>query len=330
MYPYSVIRGGVYSAVEFDAAMRRDAVASAHYAGFHRETLRLTRASVSMSMYASYRIGSSVYWTSHPVHISAGEALITDGVSLGRARCGNRLSDSPRLPVTRMEPMERDMETPDATDFAIPLVGDSIGDSRSLDGLLAPKPPIAPVSALVFEVFPPAALPAVSAPGTMFANSTAPPGLIPSISWGPQPDTSAQTLTPSGRETSQPSEPDPTLPPQTFPSTAPPVAIFRIPDVPLPGFLGVIDETAGSHGGSGFSGAPPDQLPDQPPTTSQSPQSPPLTNALPPAEPEPETMDSASSFPGVKNVPEPGAGLLLCTGLAFLRFAARRFRPSTR
>jgi hypothetical protein len=169
VYPYSVIRGGVYSAAEFNAALRLDSVASAHYAGFHRQSLRMTSAPEPIPLYASYRIGNSVFWTSHPIHIAAGEPLITDGTYLARARCGNRLSDSPRGPVSRMEPSESEMETPEPLDLPGPAVADSgVGDELS-----APHPPPGPGFALAFEVFSDASLAGSGPSSDAFGNVSA-------------------------------------------------------------------------------------------------------------------------------------------------------------
>jgi len=158
VYPYSVIRGGIYSVAEFDAALREDSVVSAHYAGFHRESARWMHAPASTLMYASYRIGNSVFWTSHRIHIVAGEALVADGTTLARARCGNQLS--PREPVARMEPLEREMDSPVAINSTGPSLGDlPLGDlaptdSGRLDRLFELHLATVHSSALAFELFP--------------------------------------------------------------------------------------------------------------------------------------------------------------------------------
>jgi hypothetical protein len=109
-YRYSVIPRGAYSAQEFEAAFAVDPVVRAHYAVFDRTKLRMARAQGTRLMYASYRKGDSVYWTSHRVRIAANEMLITDGSHLARARCGNRLADEVQAPVARVAPAVRDLD----------------------------------------------------------------------------------------------------------------------------------------------------------------------------------------------------------------------------
>jgi hypothetical protein len=55
-------------------------------------------------MYSSYRVGDKIYWTKHRLLISADEILLTDGTTLVRSRCGNRLSDVPERPVQVLSP----------------------------------------------------------------------------------------------------------------------------------------------------------------------------------------------------------------------------------
>lgn len=99
VYPYSLIRGGAYSAEELDRALAGDRVASAHYAGFDRARVHGMPAQSEQLLYASYRVHDQIYWTRRPVRLTLYEALLTDGEHLARARCGNRLSPTPQAPV---------------------------------------------------------------------------------------------------------------------------------------------------------------------------------------------------------------------------------------
>jgi hypothetical protein len=329
VYPYSVISGGAYSVAELDAALGKDRVASAHYAGFQRDSLHMTSAPGPLLKYASYRMGGSVYWTSHPVHVAAGESLITDGTSLARARCGNQLSDSPRLPVTRMEPTEREMETPDLD----PDINQAaVADTRALDLLLALRPRIAPpVSALAFEMFLPAPL------------STAPPYLG---SAGASPFQGAP-FSPSGFRNSAGSSslPAPALPSsppreyyspavgepgessvqltlQTFQQKAASTTVLQVPQVSPPVLPGVITGEERFQGDDPLDPAAPSAGP-APPTTTSSRQ-PPGTSNPEPGEPLLPSSNPTASVPGTNVVPEPVAGALLCAGLALLYIAKRR------
>ncbi len=99
VYSYSVIPGGVYSGAALALALARDPIAAAHYAGFNVAAARLVPAARGLRLYASYRIGDHIFWTAKPIALHENEALLTDGVHLARARCGNRLSEMPRTPV---------------------------------------------------------------------------------------------------------------------------------------------------------------------------------------------------------------------------------------
>jgi hypothetical protein len=96
VYPYSVIPGGIRSVPEFREALLRDPVAAAHYAGFDISRSRVLELKAAKTAYVSYRIKDHVFWTSRRVRLLRGEAVITDGVHYGRARCGNRIEDVSR------------------------------------------------------------------------------------------------------------------------------------------------------------------------------------------------------------------------------------------
>ena len=105
-YPYSVVPGGVYSAEEFSHAAARDSVVAAHYLVINGSRLRATNLESSRSAYVSYRMNDAIYWTKQTVKLPKGERVLSDGESLIRARCGNRISAFPRLPVLSQEPAE--------------------------------------------------------------------------------------------------------------------------------------------------------------------------------------------------------------------------------
>jgi hypothetical protein len=326
VYPYSVIRGGAYSVAELDAALGNDPVASAHYAGFHRagfhlDGLRMTTAPGPLRMFASYRMGGSVYWTSHQIHVAAGESLITDGTSLARARCGNRLSDSPRGPVASVEPTEKAMETPEEPD----LNEAPAADTGALERLLALRPPIAPpISALAFEMFPPAPLsPAPASPG----SPGAPPSQAAASLPGAWNHGSSPFLPAPAPRSSPPAENFPApagetgesslqLTLQTFQQKAASTA-WKVPQVSLPVLPGVI---------TGVERFPGDDPPDPSPPVTTTSRLPPITGNPDPGEPSLPYGNPSASIPGTNIVPEPAAGALLCAGVAFLYIAKRR-RP---
>jgi hypothetical protein len=110
LYPYSIIPGGAYSREELARAVQNDPVISRHYADFEIGKTRVVRLDHSELMYVSYRIGNNVFWTKHPIFLPAGETLLTDGKTAARTRCGNRLSATRAVPISRNEPRPEAMD----------------------------------------------------------------------------------------------------------------------------------------------------------------------------------------------------------------------------
>lgn len=103
-YPYSVILGGAYSVPDLQNAIARDPAIASHYAGFDIAHTVLLRNDRAMLRYVSYRKDDHIVWTRVPLRIPQGELLLSDGVSLARARCGNRLSATPVRPAPERAP----------------------------------------------------------------------------------------------------------------------------------------------------------------------------------------------------------------------------------
>ncbi len=103
VFKHSILPGGVATAGELKERLSSDRVARKHYAGVAVDKLRPVQLERDRSAYVSYRKGSSVYWTRKPVRIPAGELILTSGSDSVRSRCGNRISDTPQLPVAKFE-----------------------------------------------------------------------------------------------------------------------------------------------------------------------------------------------------------------------------------
>jgi hypothetical protein len=112
VYPYSVIPGGILSSRELGAALRMDVVAREHYADFNVVAARIIRVAADRKAYVSYRKGDKIFWTRKRVNLHAGETLLSDGEHLARTRCGNRVSEVPRSPVSPDEPEETAGDVP--------------------------------------------------------------------------------------------------------------------------------------------------------------------------------------------------------------------------
>ncbi len=113
VYRYSVIPGGVSTPGEFADAMASDSVVAGHYAGIEKAKLTTGHLSAPLQAHVSYRIGDRVYWTKRKLTLQAGEQVLTDGQTLVRGRCGNKISIAPLLPTLDNEP------TPETFDLIV-------------------------------------------------------------------------------------------------------------------------------------------------------------------------------------------------------------------
>jgi hypothetical protein len=113
VFPYSVISGGAYTSGELAEAVAGDPVARAHYADFNVERARPETLAKDRMAYVSYRRSNAVYWTSRPVPLKRGEVVLNDGASLARARCGNRISETPQAPTAAEEPAPEVLDMPE-------------------------------------------------------------------------------------------------------------------------------------------------------------------------------------------------------------------------
>lgn len=112
VYPFSVIPGGVGSAAELKRAVSRDPVVAEHYSDFGVSGARVVALNQGKALYVSYRFGDRIFWTKRRLRLPRGERVITDGVHFARTRCGNRLSEIPRTPVSPFQPADRTLEGP--------------------------------------------------------------------------------------------------------------------------------------------------------------------------------------------------------------------------
>jgi hypothetical protein len=111
IYPYSIVPGGVRHAAELVGIVRADQVVAQHYAGLRLDEVREVTVATARSVYVSYRKGDQVYWTAKKLTLKPGETLLTDGTIELRSRCGNMISDTPRLPVEAAGPGEEELDS---------------------------------------------------------------------------------------------------------------------------------------------------------------------------------------------------------------------------
>jgi len=147
VYPYSLVPVGVRSARELRAVFDHDPVLKAHYRNFDFNRARLVRLLGDRTVYVSYRIGNKIYWTTKLVRLHAGEMLLTDGVMNVRTRCGNQISENPRMEVSPEEPkvatLEKPVALPDPSPSAAagPVEFDSALRRPDFPGLFPPATP---------------------------------------------------------------------------------------------------------------------------------------------------------------------------------------------
>jgi hypothetical protein len=109
--------------------MAHDPVVAAHYAAFNLAKVRLIRVQEARAVYVSYRRGDDVFWTSKRLRLAPGETLITDGEHTSRTRCGNQISDEPRMPVSLAgDPVPHMLDTPLVSQIFEPFVPPITGD----------------------------------------------------------------------------------------------------------------------------------------------------------------------------------------------------------
>ena len=313
------------------AATAKDGVVAAHYASFDVSRARRISLKSDRAAYVSFRIGKDVFWTSRRVNLRRGELVLSDGESLVRARCGNRISDVPRSPVSSQEPPEHVMGEADRelVPRAAPPVTESVSLARHLAVLELPPSPIMGQAAPhpppragggpgIFPVFPagggtsggvggsPAggALPAAPLP----TGFTPPPAatILPPVAATQRPAAAAE---PSTADTPPPSAdtPPPAADNQTPAADVPPPAADVLPPAAdiLPPAADILPPATGS--------LPPGLFTPPPSSHGGEP-----TPAKPPDDPAPPPV------PVLEPVPEPASLVLLVSAVLILMMGHKR------
>jgi hypothetical protein len=363
VYPYSVVPGGVEDPGEVIAALTRDPVVRAHYAGFQAGQARTVLLTQPRMVHVSYRVKDKVYWTRKKVQLKKGEKLITDGKEFLRARCGNRVSDVPKAEVSLEEPPEVASDVPL---LPLPLValakpadtpaGAPVEEKEKEDSAAATVPFVPPMTS-GGGIAPPVIIPmgggGGSVPGSPSGSSGGPSG---SPSGG-----GAPPATPPTNPTSPSPDPPPNVPPTNPPSTDPgspsgtpstpsnpsPAPPPGTPTDPPPSTPGSPTTPPSSGPGSPSPSSPPSTSPTPstpsvtpPPATPPGPLEPPLpgtpvapngttppgpgTTPPPTVDPPPGTPGTTPDPPPMTPVPEPSTYLLMGCGLAAMAILKRR------
>ena len=164
VYPYSVLPGGAYDVAELKRKLVSDATAARHYQPFQLARVRSVGANFASPVYVSYRKGDQIYWTRNSIRIAAGETLLTDGVLFARARCGNRISMTPEVPVAHVDPPPEIIDVPQYFEFppVAPPETPGLTETANPPATVASSPPGSPPGGLL--VVPPI-LPSVATRG---------------------------------------------------------------------------------------------------------------------------------------------------------------------
>ena len=207
VYPYSVIPGGALSREELARAVDRDPVVARHYAGFGVRNTRLVRTLDEKLVHVSYRMDNRVFWSSKKIRLARGEALLSDGASLSRSRCGNRISVLPVEPTSPDEPPIEALEAPpvlgkpesawlesrlevgdpmqrlsdlDHYSLALPVLGSPPAVKEWSPPYIPPMVPMSPAPSIVVPPVSPGTVPNVPEPSTivLLASGLAAAGLL--------------------------------------------------------------------------------------------------------------------------------------------------------
>jgi len=184
VYRYSVLPGGAYGVAELKRKLTSDATAARHYQPFQLERVRSVGASFASPVYVSYRKGNQIYWTRNPIRIAAGETLLTDGVLFARARCGNRISMTPEVPVAHVDPPPEIIDFPQYYEFPPVALPETPGltETTNPPDTVASSPPGSPPEGLLIV---PPILPSVASKHTPGGGTPSSPGPPVPVNGGP-------------------------------------------------------------------------------------------------------------------------------------------------
>ena len=174
VHPYSVVSGGISSPEEMATAVKDDAVVGEHYAGLVPASFKVEKLPADRQGYVSYRVRDKILWSKRMMTLKKGEVVLTDGATMLRGRCGNRVSAIPMAPVavTGEEPEE--------------VVLDSFQEWHLLAGI-PPVPEASPVGGtLVFTRYPDVSHPdsLLISPGSSYGLFLGPTGMGSYIPFG--------------------------------------------------------------------------------------------------------------------------------------------------
>lgn len=154
LYHFSLIPRGVADLADLRMRVMTDPILMAAFAGFDWEHARQITFPHDVDLYAMYRRGDVVRWTTKTIHIPAGTVAFSDGRMTVLARCGNLVAFNPQEPSEPIDPDILDTpELPAVPEFPIQLVSvliPPVTDVPPADGFEPHAPPAEIVQSPVF------------------------------------------------------------------------------------------------------------------------------------------------------------------------------------
>ncbi|MGD0989990.1 MAG: hypothetical protein ABR874_19420 [Candidatus Sulfotelmatobacter sp.] len=178
---HDFVPGGIRSVAQFQQFFRTDAALAAQFPDFNFSAARLGFLSKDTCAFVAYRVAAKFGWTRHCIMLRRNEAVLTDGHYTLRARCGNLISGTTKIPLLP-QPAQDEIDeneilaTPAGYGAAaVPVLADVPGP----DSPLSPAPfPVSPGPIIGFEPFP---------IGPSPVEGPLPPGGFPLPCCGPTP-----------------------------------------------------------------------------------------------------------------------------------------------
>jgi len=356
VFPYSIVSGGITSPTEMAEAIKQDPVVREHYAGLRPASFRTEVLPEDRKGYVSYRIRDKVYWSRRLMTLKKGETVLTNGETMLRGRCGNRISSVALAPTApeKEEPTEAVLDSWQDSRLlagippvpvAIP-VGGTLAFDRSAPSDPAASSLLVPLDSDVYGLYVPPN--GFGSPGGIWIAGGSPNGGGGSLAGGggaspvfPPGTTAPGTTTPGSLPGIEPSPVPPIVFPPNIIASVPPGTVLPLPPelISLPPLAKPPAIETPNAVGPPVTGYPPMTIPpgvvppSTPPPGAPTPPGVPPGVGDPPTSNPPTVFDPPPSFPpgtppeDETNVPEPATILLAASALAALgagRYLARR------
>jgi hypothetical protein len=154
---HDFVPGGLLSVAQFRRSLRADAALAAQFPEFNFSRARFGYMSKDTCAFVAYRVAAKFGWTRHCIVLRKNEVVLTDGRYTLRARCGNLISGTTKIPLLP-QPVQDEIDktntapTPGGYGVAVLPV---LPDVPGTDSLLSPGAlPVSPGPITGFEPFP--------------------------------------------------------------------------------------------------------------------------------------------------------------------------------